>query len=183
MWWLVAGLPLAAVLAVGGLHVFGPDGTAAARGAGQADLGLPAGSRARLADRMVTLLEQSTMAWRLAHEHGLGSGATVVCAVDPFGVDPPGAATVAAVRTVYALHLCVVAERGKGWDYSTKSSGPFAARLSEPAQLQFAEPGRGYPDRVRALVPARYQERAVGVFTDRQALVRLRQRFDAIAGR
>jgi hypothetical protein len=170
LWWAVAGLVLIAVLVV-----------AVLRFVGGSPAELPAGLRTELATRITTLLEHSSVADKLVHD-GMSTNGTVVCAVDPFGVDPRGAGTVGRVRTVYALHLCVLAVPGASWDYSTKASGPIAVGLAGPAQVRVADPGRGYPDRVRALIPSQYQKRAFGVFTDRQALVLLRQRFAAVAG-
>jgi hypothetical protein len=171
--WLLAGVVLAALLLAGGIAIFR---------AGHDSGELPAHLRTELTGRLVPLLEQSLPDEDFPAGLVPGFSGTVLCAVDPFAVDPAGTAGIAQVRTVYAIHLCVVAMKGTSWDFSTKVSGPVAVRLSQPAEVHVAKPGRGYPDRVRVLIPDQYQKRALGPFTDRPALDKLRDRFNAIAG-
>lgn len=180
--WLLAAL---VVLAVAVLVI-------ALRGGGSADpaaapspqAGVPEPLRAALAARLVTVLEEATPAEHHDHGHELAGPAPVICAVDVFGIDPPGATALDQVRTVYALHLCAVAEPGRPWEWAVKMSGPLAAqwRPDRPV-VRIAAPGQGYPERVRALIPDRYQDRAFGSFQNSAALAELRRRFDTAIAR
>jgi hypothetical protein len=136
----------------------------------------------QLADRIVALLEQSTPAQHHDHGHGeVGETGTVVCAVKTLGFDPPGATTLAEVRTFYGNHLCAVAEPDRPWDFSTKLSGPLSVQLVEPPVVQVAESGEGYPDRVREIIPEPYQEQAFRELIDEEDMRDLRRRFDTAA--
>jgi hypothetical protein len=111
------------------------------------------------------------------------AGSTLVCAVDPIGVEPPDVYNLAQVVRVYALHLCAVAERDKSWDWSTRYSGPLVATMNvSPIQVDIIQPGEGFPQRVQVVVPDRLQARATGPFLDQPALAELRRRFDAARG-
>jgi hypothetical protein len=179
--WLAALVVLATVAVVAVALKAGR--STPARPGGQATSGeMPAALRAEVASRLVKTLEQATPAERHSHGHEVAAGGTVVCAVDPFGVDPPGATTIDQVGTVYALHLCAVAEPGRSWDMSVRYSGPLAARLGDPPVVTVVQPGAGYPDRVHQLIPERYWTRATGPFLDEAALADLRRRFDAARG-
>jgi hypothetical protein len=178
--WLAALVVLATVAVVVALKAGGGSAPAQPSGAAAAaDPGMPAALRSEVAARLVKALEEATPAEHHDHGHEVAAGGTVVCAVDPFGVNPPGATTIDQVGTVYALHLCAVAERGREWDMSVRYSGPLAANLGDPPVLTVVQPGAGYPERVHSLIPQRYWTRATGPFKDDAALADLRRRFDA----
>lgn len=174
--WLAALVVLATVAVV---VVLKAGGSAPARPVGPPDQAMPAALRAEVAARLVKALEEATPAEHHNHGHEVATGGTVVCAVDPFGIDPPSATTVEQVGTVYALHLCAVAEPGRDWDLSVRYSGPLAANLGDPPVVTVVQPGAGYPERVHSLIPQRYWTRATGPFKDDAALADLRRRFDA----
>jgi hypothetical protein len=171
--WLAAFAVLATVAVV---VVLKADGSAPA---GPTDQVMPAALRSEVAARLVKALEDATRAEHHNHGHEVATGGTVVCAVDPFGLDPPGATAIDQVGTVYALHLCAVAESGRTWDMSVRYSGPLAANLGDPPVVTVVQPGAGYPERVHSLIPQRYWPRATGPFRDDAALADLRRRFDA----
>jgi hypothetical protein len=174
--WLAA---LVVLLTAAIVVVLKAGGSAPARPADAVDLAMPPALRAEVAARLVKALEEATPAEHHNHGHEVAAGGRVVCAVDPFGVDPSGATTIDQVGTVYALHLCAVAEPGRDWDLSVRYSGPLAANLGDPPVVTVVQPGAGYPERVHSLIPQRYWTRATGPFSDDAALADLRRRFDA----
>jgi hypothetical protein len=177
--WLAALVVLATVAVVVVLKAGGSAPAQPAGTAGPANQAMPAALRTEVAARLVRALEAATPAEHHNHGHEVTTGGRVVCAVDAFGVDPPSAATVDQVGTVYALHLCAVAEPGRSWDMSVRYSGPLAANLGDPPAITVVQPGAGYPERVHTLIPQRYWTRATGPFLDDAALADLRRRFDA----
>jgi len=137
----------------------------------------------QLADRIAAVLEQSTPADHHQHgHHSVGDAnaakSPTLCAVRTLGLEPAGAKTAAEVRTVYAYHLCAIVEPGRAWDFAQKLSGPMAMRLTEPPKIEVVEPGPGFQDRVRALIPAPYQEEALKELLDDDQMRDLRKRFD-----
>jgi hypothetical protein len=137
-----------------------------------------------LAARVTGLLEGAGPAEHHEHGHEFGhEPGRVVCAVDPFGVEPAGAATVAEVEWVYAHHMCAITGPGAGWAMSVRASGPIAVQLSVPPVVRVPRPGAGYPERVRELIPVRYHEQALGEFGDEGAIEEARRRFERESGR
>lgn len=178
--WLAVLVVLATVAVVGLLKVLDTGGSAAPTQPARPDDGLPAALRAEMAARLTKALEEATPSEHHDHGHGsLTTTGTLVCAVDPFGVDPPSATTIDQVGIGYALHLCAVAEPGRDWDLSVKYSGPLTANFGDPTVVNVVQPGAGFPDRVHAMIPQRYWARATGPFLDEAALADMRRRFDA----
>jgi hypothetical protein len=177
--WLAVLVVLATVAAIGLLKVLDTGGPAAPTGAAPPSDGLPEALRTELATRLTKALEQSSPADHHNHGHEVAAGGTMVCAVDPFGVDPPSATTIDQVGIAYALHLCAVAEAGRDWDYSVRYSGPLTANFGDPPVVSVVQPGEGFADRVHTVIPQRYWDRATGPFRDEAALAELRRRFDA----
>lgn len=137
----------------------------------------------QLADRIAVVLEQSTPNDHHQHgHHSIGDTNAVkgptLCAVRTLGFEPAEAKTVAEVRTVYAYHLCAIVEKGRAWDFAQKLSGPMAVQLTEPMKIEVVEPGMGFQDRVRSLIPAPYQEEALKELLDEDQMRDLRQRFE-----
>ena len=178
--WLAVLVVLATVAVVVLVRIVSADGSPPP--AQQPAQGMPAALRTAVAGRLVAELEKSTPAEHAGHGHAVPAGAKVVCAVDPFGTEPPTATAVDQVGRVYALHLCALAEPGKPWDWSTKYSGPLVADMGDPPQLYVVQQGAGYQQRVAQWFPERYRARATGPFKDDKALADMRSRFDAIAG-
>lgn len=144
---------------------------------------LPVELRDPLAAKVAQLLEKSTPAEHHDHGHDFGDQPIrVVCAVEPFGVDPPEATTVAQVRRVYALHLCAIDDASGPWKTSIRASGPLAVDLEVTPHVLIPRSGAGYQDRVRALIPERYQEQAFGTFTDPALIEVARRRFEEDPG-
>ncbi|GAA5200334.1 hypothetical protein GCM10023322_78000 [Rugosimonospora acidiphila] len=141
--------------------------------------GLPDRLRISLAQRAVVMLESSPQIEHLGHDEDNAGPRRVMCTLDPFGVDPPAATTVAQVRWVYALHLCVIGQDGTPWDYATKSAGPVAIGLGNPPAVRLPVPQLDYRTQVRQLIPARYQSQAFGSFAHPQLVAQLRQRYIA----
>jgi hypothetical protein len=171
--WIAVGVVMvaAAVVAVL-LRVVGSDGPSR-----------PPTLQNQLADRIAAVLESSTPNDHHQHgHHSIGDVNVVkgptVCAVRTLGFEPAEAKTAAEVRTVYAYHLCAIVEPGRAWDFAQKLSGPMSMQLTEPPKIQVVEAGPGFQDRVRALIPAPYQEEALKELLDDDQMRDLRKRFD-----
>jgi hypothetical protein len=174
--WLAVLVVLAMVVLVGIVRALGSPSTSTSKTPSAA-------LRTQLIAEVTPILEQETPAEHHDHGHDVGPGAsgtaTVLCAVDPFGIDPPDATALAKVRSVYAYELCAVAVPGAPWESATRFSGPVAVRFGDPPVLLVPRQGTGYQDRVREIIPGQYLEHAFGGFKDAQAVAELHRRFDA----
>ncbi|NUO97576.1 MAG: hypothetical protein HOV96_39060 [Nonomuraea sp.] len=129
-----------------------------------------------LAAQVTLILERASPAEHEGHGHTFES--RVVCAVEPFGMDPPDAASLVEVHWVYARHLCAITGESRDWATSVRASGPIAVRLDVvPPVVEVPKTGSGYPDRVRKLIPARYHDEAFEEFSDESAIDAARERF------
>jgi hypothetical protein len=138
---------------------------------------LPDRLRIPLAELAVSALQNAPQIEHLGHDEDNAGARRVMCTADPFGVDPPKAATVAQVQWVYAQHLCVIGQPGLPWDYATKSAGPVAVGLGNPPVVRLPVPQVDYRTQVRQMIPARYQPMAFGSFTHPELVAKLRQRY------
>jgi hypothetical protein len=137
---------------------------------------------ADLSAEVQSILENSTtiaQVGTVGHDHGDATRVRVMCAVDPFGVDPSTATSVSQVRWVYAQHLCAIGEPGTPWEWATKSAGPVAVALGTQPRVLIPQPRQDYRTQVRQMIPAQYLTRAFGTFTHPDLVARLRQRFQA----
>ncbi|WP_043615546.1 hypothetical protein [Nonomuraea candida] len=132
-----------------------------------------------LAAQVTLILEQASPGEHHAHGHSFDS--RVVCAVEPFGTEPPGAASLVEVRWVYARHMCAITGESPEWAASVRASGPIAVKIDIPPQVRVPAPGAGYPDRVRQLIPERYHEAAFEEFSDDAAIEAARERFALVS--
>lgn len=177
--WLAA---LLVVLLGGGLFalnrtgVFGSDTPAGAAGLD--------GFQAQLAARIVGVLEHLP-----ADQHGHGdhggtaAKSTMVCGVRIFGVDPPGAGSIGEVARVYAYHMCAEAEPGREWIMAVKLTGPAVIKLTaDPPTVAVAEGGAGFRERVRGLIPERYQAEALNENLTPEGMRELIRRYRDAAG-
>ncbi|GAB2959945.1 hypothetical protein ACFMQL_12035 [Nonomuraea fastidiosa] len=128
-----------------------------------------------LAAQVTLILEQASPGEHHAHGHNFESG--VVCAVEPFGTEPPNATSLVEVRWVYARHMCAVTGESPEWASSVRASGPIAVKIGIPPQIKVPEPGPGYPERVKRLIPERYHQQAFEDFQDDSAIDAARERF------
>ena len=140
----------------------------------------------QLSGRVVEILEESTPDEHAEHGHHFDEEATrILCAASAFGFDPPEATTVDEVQVVYAHHMCAVVGPAFDWPDGVRSGGPLAIDLGEPAavrtpELVPAEEGMDYAGRIRALIPERYHEQALGFdsFVDPAVADALRERYE-----
>ena len=134
--------------------------------------------RAALADRIVAAMEHASPAQH--HEHGHDSAATMACVVEVYGFDPADATTEAQVRTAYGYIFCAAGTKDIPYEYAAKLAGPVAAdmRVTTPV-VHIAQSGLGYPERVRELMPDRFEQQALTGFTDHSVPGRLRPRYEA----
>lgn len=135
--------------------------------------------RAAVTTQLTTAMEQATPAEHESHGHHDLGAAAVFCAVEVLGYEPADAADPQQVRTVYANHLCAVSDNGRPWDYAVKTAGPLVATWGASPVIQVVAAGDGYPERVRAAIPAQYHEKALGSTMDDRALLDMRTRYDA----
>ncbi|GAA1778193.1 hypothetical protein GCM10009681_56490 [Luedemannella helvata] len=136
--------------------------------------------RAAVVTQLTTSLEQATPADHANHGHGDVYGSTkVLCAVEVLGFEPADAKDARDLRKVYANHQCAVSDNGRPFDYAVKTSGPLVATWGQPPVVTVVlQQGADYPDRVRAAIPAEYQEKALAATINPDALADLRTRFD-----
>ncbi|NUT21622.1 MAG: hypothetical protein HOV77_20795 [Hamadaea sp.] len=130
-----------------------------------------------LSQRIVAALENASPTEHHDHGHDIAQGDRVLCAAEAFGHEPADARRIEEVRWAYAYYLCAAAPSGTPWDVASRISGPVAVQLSTPPVVRIAQSGAGYPERVKALIPARYQARANG-FADRSIPDGLRRRYE-----
>ncbi|MFC5825228.1 hypothetical protein [Nonomuraea insulae] len=128
-----------------------------------------------LAAQVTLILEQASPGEHHAHGHSFDS--RVVCAVEPFGTEPPGATSLVEVRWVYARHMCAITGESPDWASSVRASGPIAVKISIPPEVRVPKAGLGYPDRVRQLIPERYHSLAFEEFSDDSAIEAAQERF------
>ena len=168
-----------------------------ATAAGVAVLYDPAGSKAEPADlrtqvitRMRTTFEQSDPE---LHNHSghttqqttTGKAPAVICGIRVYGYEPAGATVLADVRTVYAFHLCGVAEPKRPWDVADKLAGPAIVDLStDPPGIRVVEATAEvkFVDRLREMFPDEYAQVALKEALSEAEMADLRRRYDAAAG-
>ncbi|MGR6913772.1 hypothetical protein ACU635_05925 [[Actinomadura] parvosata] len=132
-----------------------------------------------LAAQVTLILEQASPGEHHAHGHSFDS--RVVCAVEPFGTEPPDATSLVQVRWVYARHMCAITGESPDWAESVRASGPIAVKIDIPPEVRVPKAGPGYPDRVRQLIPARYHKLAFEDFQDDSAIEAARERFALVS--
>lgn len=132
---------------------------------------------AELSTRIAGTLEQASPAEHHDHGHDIAAGEKVVCVAEAFGHDPADAHRLADVQWAYAYFLCAAAPPGTPWEQAARVSGPVAISLTVPPIVRTAQAGLGYQDRVRAIIPARYLDRAAG-FRDSARAAALRSRYE-----
>jgi hypothetical protein len=139
----------------------------------------------QLASEITKVLEAASPTEHLHHGHGFASPGLdpVICAVEPFGLEPAGVSDIQQVTRVYARHICAVDDMNGSWEQSVRASGPIAVDMTGPLKVRVPESGQGYPERVRRLIPARYQTHALQNFADISAIEAARKRFDALPPR
>jgi hypothetical protein len=148
----------------------------------------PVAIRAELTQRMRDVLERLPPGQHQGHGGQTGPDGkpvTTVCGTRVYGYDPIEAATVEDVVVVYGFHLCGLAEPGRPWDQAMKIAAPLVIRFdTQPPTVQIAESGAGisYRDRVKELIPERYQQMAFQEALGPDAMAELRRRYDAVAG-
>jgi hypothetical protein len=147
--------------------------------------GRPVDLRGQIAERMVGVLERTPPAQHHGHgahvDQDIDTAARTVCGVRVFGFEPATATRIEDVRTVYGHHLCAIAEKGLQWDGAVKLVGPVVLDLSRtPPAVQVAEATADVPfrERVRQLIPERYQEQAFEESLDGSTMTELRRRYD-----
>ncbi len=151
----------------------------------------PADVHAQVVTRMRTILEQADPGQHNHAHHGQGVTAEgeakppVICGVHVYGYEPADVTTLADVQTVYAFHLCGIAEPKRPWDVAVKLAGPLIVDLStQPPGIQVVEATEDviFVDRLRQMFPAKYLEPALKEAVGASEMADLRRRYDAAAG-
>ena len=89
------------------------------------------------------------------------------CVAKVFGYDPPSATTIDDVTAIYAHRMCAAVGPGLAWPDAIRETGPVAVRLGVPDELVMPEKlvpddtEVSYPERIRAVIPARYHNDAL----------------------
>lgn len=127
--------------------------------------------------RVVAALERATPGTvPSAHGHDTSAnpgrrtdidGFELVCAAKVFGHEPAEVSTVEEVTVVYAHRTCAAVGPGLVWPASIRETGPVAVKLGVPDRLVLPEKALAadtdakYVDRIRAVIPTRYQSAAL----------------------
>jgi hypothetical protein len=131
------------------------------------------------AERAARALEQASPAEHHDHGHDVGAEDRVYCGVAVFGVDPPSAAVIDEVRTVYGYYFCAVGRPGVSYMDSSRSDGPIVVSLAGSPTIQIVSPGADYQERVRAMMPDQYEERCFGGLPDPSVAQEVMRRYEA----
>jgi hypothetical protein len=151
----------------------------------------PADLKGQIMTRMRTMLEQADPAQHQHQGHATqetpepGAKPRVVCGVNVYGFEPAGVTALADVKTVYAFHLCGVAEPNTPWDFAVKLVGPLIVDMStEPPGITVVEATgeTRFVDRLREMFPAQYEELALKEALAPSEMADLRRRYDDAAG-
>jgi hypothetical protein len=162
-WWIVPEVLVLALL-----------GTLLAVGVGR-----PVDVRAELADRVATLLEQSSPAEHHDHGHQVTAEDKVFCEAEVIATEPPTVTDIADVAKVYATFFCAAGRPGMEFMWSSRASGPAVAELDRnPAVVRVPAAGEGYQQRVRELFPDQYEDRALKINISQEAARELRRRYE-----
>jgi len=137
--------------------------------------------RAALAERIVTAMEHATPTQH--HEHGHDAAATMACVAEVYGFEPADATSESQVRTAYGYIFCAAGTTDIPFDYAAKLAGPVAVDMGPTPTVHIAQSGLGYPERVRELMPDRFEQQALTGFTDHSVPGRLRPRYQAAVGK
>ena len=136
--------------------------------------------------RMTTTLEQLPSTGHEGHGVATDAGSRTICGTRVYGYEPADAKTADDVDTVYGFHLCAVAEPGGDWNFAVKFVSPLVMRAdTEPPAFQMVASTAevSYRDRIKQLIPERYQALANEGTLEPDVMADLRRRFDAaVAG-
>ncbi len=176
--WLPRLLAVAVLLAAGGLALVRLDVIG-----GPTEAERTAAITTELNERMTTTLEQLPA----EGHHGHAAAATTaqsrtVCGTRVYGYEPFDAPDADAVDTVYGFHFCAVAEPGGTWDFASKLVAPLVMHTDrQPPTFEMASATEqiSYHDRIKQIIPPRYQQLAREGALEPQAMADLRARFEA----
>jgi hypothetical protein len=130
----------------------------------------------QLGRRVVAALERVDPAAPPMHGHMMPAnpnrrtdidGHELTCVAKVFGHEPSNATEIDDVRMVYAHRTCAATGPGLAWPASLRETGPVAVRLGVPDKLVLPEKAlpekadASYTDRIRAVIPQRYQGQAL----------------------
>lgn len=143
----------------------------------------PNGFRAQLSATVVNVLEQMPAKDHGHANHGAATDpSTLVCGVRIFGLNPADADTLGEVTQVYAYHICAAAKPGQDWILAVKLTGPAVITLAaDPPTMAVAEGGAGFRERVRALIPEKYQAEAFNENLTPEGMQELIRRYNEAA--
>ena len=117
-----------------------------------------------------------------SHGHDLGTEpGRVLCTVEIYGFDPAGATAEDQVTRAYGYHLCAIGSSQFVWDLAPKVVGPIVVDYAtRPPGVRVVESGEGYPERIREMIPERFQDQARHGFTNGQTVADLRSRYNTV---
>jgi hypothetical protein len=140
--------------------------------------------RAQLEAKVVNILEDLPAEGHGHHANAADAGdAKLVCAVNILGTNPADADAVGEVAQVYGYHMCALPQKDMPWLYAPKLTGPLVVTLAaDPPTVTVVEGGENFEQRVRAAIPAPYQEDALRAALTEKNLDDLKQRYEDAAG-
>ena len=141
----------------------------------------PAELRADVIARSVAAVEQLSPDEHAHHGHAVAEGQTkIACVVELMGYAPADAKRAEDVTTAYTYFLCAAGAVGQPYAQAARMSGPAAVDLRQkPALVHVPEAGQGYDERLKAIIPAQYQDWAVKGFRDRGVPEALLPKYEA----
>lgn len=135
------------------------------------------GLNAEAAAAASAAIEKVSPAEHHNHGHEVTAEDTVICGVHVFGFEPTTASAVAEIETVYGYYFCAVGQPGTRYEDSGRSDGPVVVRLGPHPVVSIAAPGAGYPERVRAMMPDRYESQCFAGLPDHSVAAGVKERF------
>lgn len=140
--------------------------------------------RAEVTTRTVAAIEKLSPEAHHDHGHDVSAGQSkIVCVAELMGYEPKEAARTSDVKTAYTYFLCAAGAPGQPYAQSAHISGPAAIDLrNDPAVVHVPEAGANYLTRMRAIIPAEYQQWAINGFRDRAIPAALVKKYEAAIG-
>lgn len=137
--------------------------------------------RASATAQLATEMEQASADEHARHGHQLGPDDRMLCAVEVFGIDPPGDNRERNVHTAYGYYLCASGKPGTPFLAALMNAGPVVLHLdaARPGdRLQTTTLEQDLDTQLRAIMPEQYRVQARKGFTTVDPPRSLKERFE-----